>query len=397
MKRFFFFLMTLHLAVQLYGQVPNGMFYQVVLRDSTNKPLDSVEVLLRLSVLEDTITGNSIFTEVFTVTTNETGLIQLEIGNGTAQNGQFSDVNWREGPFFLKSEVDFSGSGSNYGIEGYTKLLNVPFAYYANLSSNADSARVADSISISVSSICDALLFGNTGQHIIIPGLSTLNSRFPDGYVHCDSANPTVIKTVMNPVTGRTWMDRNLDAQKIAESIDDTASFGGLFQWGRFADGHQCRNSETIITSNSSSNGTLVTTAVPNAGNIWDGKFIRSFKSTGNWFAPADDNLWQGVSGVNNPCPSGGFRVPTKAEWSAERATWSEDNRDGAFGSPLKLPPGGSRNNQGDFFDSVGSNAYYWASTIEGDESQSIRALSSFVSEQTGVRALGFSIRCIKD
>ncbi len=78
-------------------------------------------------------------------------------------------------------------------------------------------------------------------------------------------------------------------------------------------DGHQLRDSE--ITS------TNATTAVPNAGNPWDGKFITEDSSPYDWLVPQNSNLWQGINGTNNPCPSG-YRLPTENEWEAERQSW---------------------------------------------------------------------------
>ncbi len=68
---------------------------------------------------------------------------------------------------------------------------------------------------------------------------------FPVGTVNC--AGPTDIVDVTNPTTGKTWMDRNLGASQAATSSNDAASYGDLYQWGRRADGHQCRTSATTV------------------------------------------------------------------------------------------------------------------------------------------------------
>ena len=193
--------------------------------------------------------------------------------------------------------------------------------------------------------------------------------------------------TVTNPTTHETWMDRNLGASRVATSSDDTAAYGDLYQWGRATEGHQNRSSDTTSTN--------ATTAVPNAGNIWDSLFILT---DGDWLITINNNLWQGLSGINNPCPNG-FRLPTQAEWDAERLSWVSNDASGAFGSPLKLTAGGYRPCQmsGGIYND-GSKGYYWSSTVgtsnayllyfEGDD--------AWIGHTT-IRGYGQSIRCIKD
>jgi hypothetical protein len=107
--------------------------------------------------------------------------------------------------------------------------------------------------------------------------------------------------------------------------------------------------------------------------------------------------LWQGVSGVNNPCPSG-FRVPTDAELIAERLTWGSSDAAGAFASPLKLPLAGYRSdgNNGRPQD-LGSWGGCWSSNLDGVYAKSLgfEIYESYNSSQT--RYYGMSVRCIKD
>ena len=189
--------------------------------------------------------------------------------------------------------------------------------------------------------------------------------------------------SVTNPSTGVIWMDRNLGATQVATSSTDADSYGDLYQWGRAADGHQSRTSGTTAT--------LSTTDTPGHGD-----FIINGSSPYDWRSPQNDNLWQGLSGTNNPCPSG-YRLPTEAEWEAERTSWGSNNAAGAFASPLKLPVAGYRSSSSGSLINVGSYGYYWSSTVVGTRSRYLYFGSSDANMYSNHRAYGNSVRCLKD
>ncbi|MGR0482066.1 MAG: hypothetical protein ACTFAL_11865 [Candidatus Electronema sp. V4] len=105
--------------------------------------------------------------------------------------------------------------------------------------------------------------------------------------------------------------------------MTDTEAYGDLYQWGREKDGHEKRTSGTTATLS----------ALDNLGH---GNFITSNITPYDWRSPQNNNLWQGVNGVNNPCPTG-FRLPTKDEWQGKINSWISKNAAGAFASPLKI------------------------------------------------------------
>jgi len=183
--------------------------------------------------------------------------------------------------------------------------------------------------------------------------------------------------------TGKCWLDRNLGATQVATSSTDEASYGDLFQWGRRDDGHQNRNSVTTST--------LSTTDNPGHGN-----FILAPNSPHNWRNPKNDNLWQGINGINNPCPIG-WRIPTNEEIDTERSNWVSQNSLGAFASPLKLPTAGFRGSTDGILYNVGIAGSYISSSVNGNNSHGIRFYSSSVDMNVFHRAGGESIRCIKD
>ena len=182
---------------------------------------------------------------------------------------------------------------------------------------------------------------------------------------------------------GKCWMDRNLGAWQVATAYNDSDAYGDLFQWGRLDDQHQTRTSGTTTNLSGSD--------VPGHAN-----FIRGMGFPYDWRSSQNNNLWQGVSGNNNPCPVG-WRLPTDAELDAERASWSSQNYNGAFASPLKLTAGGYRYYYYASLYYVGSSGRYWSSTVYGTDARLLRFGSGGAYMSSNHRALGFSVRCLKD
>ncbi len=212
------------------------------------------------------------------------------------------------------------------------------------------------------------------GQGVVVP----LGDKF---YVIKNRDKNNAVTTVTS-AAGRVWMDRNLGAGRVAQSFNDSEAFGDLYQWGRLTDGHEKRDS--LMTETKSS------TDVPGHGKFIIGSY--------DWRDPNNPNLWQGVSGINNPCPDG-FRLPTPEEWETERLSWSINNRQGAFASPLKLVTAGSRNGSTNELKYVGLNGSYWSSNggISGSTGEALHLYTTNVGIASSNRIGGFSVRCIQD
>jgi hypothetical protein len=231
--------------------------------------------------------------------------------------------------------------------------------------------------------------YGATGnQDIILTASGTPSAA--GTFSHAISGSPTVsfsreavaAVTTVTSSTNQVWMDRNLGATRVATSSTDAASYGDLYQWGRGKDGHQIRTSGTIsILSNNDQ---------PNNPN-----FILAPSSPYDWRSGQNNNLWQGVNGINNPCPVG-FRVPTSAELNAQLATFSTQDVAGAFNSVLKLPVAGYRVNNNGSLSGVGSYGGCWSSTVNGTSASNL-FISSYTSMGAFNRADGFSVRYLKD
>ena len=209
-----------------------------------------------------------------------------------------------------------------------------------------------------------------------------IGPSYPAGTVHCNG-NSTAVVDVTNPNTGKTWMDRNLGASRAAISSTDAQAYGDLYQWGRGADGHQCRNSTTTST--------LSSTNTPAHGN-----FILAPNTPWDWISPQNNNLWQGVNGINNPCPNG-YRLPTYAELDAELLSWSSYTSISAFAPTLKLPMAGCRDYSSGLVLYFGTQGSYWSSTGGSVLSDHLGFNSSGAYIVNNNRADGFSVRCLKD
>jgi len=194
---------------------------------------------------------------------------------------------------------------------------------------------------------------------------------------------------------GRCWLDRNLGATRVATAYNDTQAYGHLYQWGRGVDGHQIRTSGTTTT--------LSSTDTPGHGN-----FITSSLSPWDWRSPQNSSLWQGVNGINNPCPTG-FRVPTGGtggEWkvftdAAGITGLGSGVREAFANSSLKIPTSGARDFGSAALTGAGFTGYYWSSrpdiSSNGASDLLFNAVSVYPEANTPYRGYGFVVRCIKD
>jgi len=422
----------------LWAQSPEKMSYQAVIRDSDDNLVVNTSVGMQISILQGTADGAAVYVETQEPTTNANGLVSIEIGSSdaTVVSGDFTTIDWSTGIYFIKTETDLNG-GSSYTITGTSQLLSVPYALHAKTAetvsggitetdpvysgseaANITATDITNLGNLSGTNTGDQDISGiATNEQAIQDTASQIRADIPDvptgtqagemqywngaEWISVAAGNSGEILfflngkptwgripigmedgDVYNPTTGKIWMDRNLGASQVATSSTDANAYGDLYQWGRAADGHQIRTSGTTSTLSSSD--------TPGHSN-----FITNGMGSYDWRSPQNDNLWQGVSGTNNPCPSG-YRLPTEAEWDAERASWDSDDAVGAFDSPLKLSLAGYRYINGSV-NYVGIYGRYWSSTVSGTSSRHVHLYSSFASVENSGRAYGYSVRCLKD
>lgn len=274
----------------------------------------------------------------------------------------------------------------NYPVSGVTMTIyaNVTSTGTYNISTNTQSGITFSGTGTFTSTGCQPVVLTATGTPTNTGSFTWTTNTSPSisatATIFCYTIIPTV--EVTSP-TGKIWMDRNLGALQVATSATDSNAYGSLFQWGRLDDKHQCRTSTTTST--------LSTSDVPGHS-----QYIISNTAPFDWRNPQNNSLWQGVSGINNPCPSG-FRLPTTAEFTAEMATWSSQNIAGAFSSPLKLQPAGLRDRTNGNISNTGTQGSYWTSTPNGAGSEACLFTATNAQISSYLRSVGVSVRCIKN
>ncbi|OQX78571.1 MAG: hypothetical protein B6D61_05175, partial [Bacteroidetes bacterium 4484_249] len=124
------------LTIFAIAQPPQAFKYQTVVRDGAGDIIQNQTVSLRMSIRWGSAYGPIAYRETHSTTTNEFGLVSVEIGNGTPDIGVFSNINWENSDYYLQTELDPAG-GSSYISMGTSQLLSVPYALHAETSGDS--------------------------------------------------------------------------------------------------------------------------------------------------------------------------------------------------------------------------------------------------------------------
>ncbi len=382
MKKISFLIASLLLALSIQAQSPPKFSYQTVIRNASNQLLVGQTVGIKISILQGSANGSAVYAETHAPQTNANGLATLEIGGGSLLSGNFANINWANGPYFVKTETDPIG-GNNYTITNTSQLLSVPYALYAN------------STSSSVSSSGDTLFIGN--QSYIIPGISAANNTGGQTGITQHTCGAT---NVHNP-------DKTYGSMTDQEGNVYKTIVIGSQEW-------MAENLKTSIYRNGN--------PIANVTNdsLW------SLLTSGSW-AYYNNNYqnecpygklynWYAVADPRHVCPTG-WHEPTDAEWTSltdylggeavagekMKTTgtqyWISPNTDSTNESGFSGLPGGYRFYFG-IFNFVGFYGYWWSSS-EYDPSSAWNRYLNFSNgnayQTNDNKYLGFSVRCLKD
>lgn len=164
MKNLWTIAAALIMTASVWAQAPEKMSYQAVVRDASDALLGSTSVGMQISILQGSPSGTSVYKERQFPNTNANGLVSIEIGTGTVVSGDFTTIDWSNGPYFIKTETDPTG-GASYTITGTSQLMSVPYALHA---------KTAETVTGGIYSVGDFAQGGivfwvdETGQHGLV-------------------------------------------------------------------------------------------------------------------------------------------------------------------------------------------------------------------------------------
>jgi len=175
MKQVFTILAAVLLTATVWAQSPEKMSYQAVIRNTSDALVTNTQVGMQISILQGSASGTAVYVETQTPTTNTNGLVSFEIGTGTVVSGNFTAIDWSNGPYFIKTETDLAG-GTNYTITGTSQLLSVPYALHAKTAETLSGSSYYVGQLIGTNGE-DGVVFyvDNTGQHGLICSKTDIN------------------------------------------------------------------------------------------------------------------------------------------------------------------------------------------------------------------------------
>ena len=137
------FAIFLFCAVSLFAQAPEKFTYQAIVRNASNALAANAQVGVRVNILQGSAIGDAVYSESHVTSSNANGLITVNIGGGSVLHGSFASIDWSDGPYYLKTDIDPNG-GNDYSITSTQQLLSVPYALYAKEAANSFSGDYND-------------------------------------------------------------------------------------------------------------------------------------------------------------------------------------------------------------------------------------------------------------
>jgi len=242
----FIFFMVLSL-VMMNAHAQTGLNFQGVARTTNNVILASQAITIKLSILQGSATGTAEYTETRKVTTNAQGLFTAVIGDTGAIStlGNFTTINWKNMPKFLKIEMDAS-AGTNFITMGTTQFQYVAYAQFAK---SVDAENIVGIVPVtlggtgvnSLTGLKTALALNNVNNTTdLTKPISTLTQTALDlklnaadtskytKQIYSDSALLTKLSTTGNATTATTAGNITATTNTTLTSLSNLATVGTI-------------------------------------------------------------------------------------------------------------------------------------------------------------------------
>ncbi|SEL42162.1 hypothetical protein SAMN04487910_2406 [Aquimarina amphilecti] len=128
------------ITTSIHAQAPEKFSYQAIIRDASDALVIATNISVRLSIVEGSVTGTTVYSETHNSMTNFAGVVSLLIGDGTIISGSLNGIDWGSDSYYIRTETDPTG-GTNYDIIGTAQLISTSFGL---TSKNTDRALSLD-------------------------------------------------------------------------------------------------------------------------------------------------------------------------------------------------------------------------------------------------------------
>jgi hypothetical protein len=248
MKKVFTFLIAVLLTAIVFAQSPEKMSYQAVIRNSNNQLATNQTVGMQISILQGSPDGTAVYVEIQEPVSNANGLVSLEIGSGTVVSGNFSSIDWANGPYFIKTETDLKG-GANYTITGTSQLLSVPYALHA---------KTAETITSPVTET-DPVFDASVASGITATDVSNWNNKL-DNYTETDPVFDISVASGITATDTTNWNNK-LDSYTETDPVFDASvardiTATDITNWNNKLDSYtETQNLSEVLTLSNDANG----------------------------------------------------------------------------------------------------------------------------------------------
>jgi uncharacterized protein (TIGR02145 family) len=341
-------------------------------------------VQLRFSIHDGSFDGAVVYSETHQTVSNMQGLVNVQIGQGTAVTGTLFSVNWGSGSKFLQAELKINNSNTYVNI-GTQQLMSVPYAFYANASTIADSAKNG----MPAANTNGEMLYCSNGQWVkVAPGSQGQTLNFCDGKPHWGECPPSYDTGVTDidgntyeavRICNQTWTAKNLNVSRYRNG-DIIPQVTDPTEWANLTTGAWCWYDNDSATN-------------------------RQYGKLYNWYAVNDP---RGLSPM-------GWHVPSDDEWTIVTnclggetvaggkmksiTGWNSPNTGATNSVGFAGLPGGYRYFSGGF-SNVGYYGFWWSSSEDVTTYAWYRYLyygSANVTRGYDYESNGFSIRLVRD